>query len=488
MSLVDIESIFFVPLALLVYWLLPARRAAQNAWLLACSYVFYASWNIELLGLLIAGTLVDFAVGRYLANAASRVGPTSARYRRLALFCSLGLSLGALAYFKYKGFFSDSLSEFLAVLKLQSSVVVEKALLPLGISFYTLQRVGYILDVYWGRHPGCRSLLDFALFTSYFPQITAGPISRAAELLPQFGRSRRCSMDLLTKGAKAFLLGYALKAWAAESIGQQVVDPVFAAGTSYDTISHWLAIFGYAAQVFCDFAGYSLMAIGLSQSFGIALPQNFNFPFFSRSLPELWQRWHISLNRWLFDYIFTPLTTGSGWFRGRLDISLLLTFLASGLWHGANWTFVLWGVMQGLGMVLQRNWDERYRGWCRSNRSLVSVRRSAGYGMAAWALTLLFFVLSLVPFRSPDIHSAAAFFSGLGSTGGLNSLSIGINAAFAFAFVIAYHLMQLPRFMAWRQRFAELPGFMRGFIYGSAVVFLLLQAPQGRGVFIYQQF
>ena len=232
MSLIDIEAIFFAPFALLVYWLLPARRTAQNTWLLLCSYAFYASWSIDLLGLLVAGTLLDFAVGRYLASTGIRADGAALRRRRLALFCSLGFSVGALAFFKYRGFFAHSFNDLLAGFNLSASPSILQLALPLGISFYTLQRVGYILDVYWGRHPGCRSLLDFALFTSYFPQITAGPISRAAELLPQLGQARRWSPDQLTMGAKDYLLGYALKAWAGNTIGQQIVAPVFSASAS----------------------------------------------------------------------------------------------------------------------------------------------------------------------------------------------------------------------------------------------------------------
>ncbi len=488
MSLVDIEAIVFAPLALLVYWLLPARRTTQNAWLLLCSYAFYASWSIELLGLLVAGTLLDFSAGRYLAATASREDAATARRRRVVLFCSLGFSLGALAYFKYRGFFAHALNDLLAGFNLSAHSSILQLALPLGISFYTLQRVGYILDVFWGRHHGCRSLLDFTLFTSYFPQITAGPISRAAELLPQLEQARRWSLNQLTMGAKEFLLGYALKAWAGNTIGQQIVDPVFSASGSYDVFAHWLAIFGYAAQVFCDFAGYSLIAIGLSRSFGIVLPQNFNYPFLSRSLPELWRRWHITLNRWLFDYIFTPLTTSRGWFRNRLDLALLLTFLASGLWHGANWTFVIWGALHGVGMAMQRNWDERYRSRSRTDRSLISMRRSVGYTVAAWALTQLFFVVTLVPFRSPDFDTASAFLVYLGSSPGTQSVPVGVNAGLAFLFLIAWHLLKVPRIAELRQRIATLPDAVRGFAYGGAIVFLYLQTPPGSGAFIYQQF
>ena len=275
-------------------------------------------------------------------------------------------------------------------------------ILPLGISFYTLQRVGYILDVYWGRQAPCKSLMEFAVFCAFFPQLTAGPISRARELLPQLSAARRPDPQKLTDGALSFLTGFALAAWAANAIGARLVDPVFANPAAYTVASHWVGVAGYALQVFGDFAGYSLMAIGVARFFGIELPVNFNFPFLSRSLPELWRRWHITLNRWLFDFIFTPMTTSRGWFRGRIGVALMFTFLASGLWHGANWTFVAWGFLHGIGMVVNYQWDEFYKSLCRRDRSYVKKRQGHAYQFVAWLLTMAFFVVTLVPFRAPD--------------------------------------------------------------------------------------
>jgi D-alanyl-lipoteichoic acid acyltransferase DltB (MBOAT superfamily) len=486
MSFIEIEFLFFLPIVWVLHWLLPRRTAFQNAALLVSSYLFFAAWHWKVLGLVVGGTLVDYVVGSYLGR--TNASHESTVSRRIALTTSLVVSLGALAFFKYENFFASSINALLMQLGFASSLPVLKLALPLGISFYTLQRVGYILDVYWGRHAPARTFLEFAVFTSFFAQVTAGPISRASELLPQLQQSRRLTPDLLARGAGAFLMGYVLKGWAGDSIGNDVVNPIFERSAEFGMIAHWVGVGGYALQVFGDFAGYSLMAIGVGRLFGIELPVNFNFPFLSRSLPELWRRWHITLNRWLFDYIFTPLTTSHGWFRGRIDVALLVTFLASGLWHGANWTFVMWGALHGLGMVIHRRWDEAYRGLCRANRSWVQRRKSWWYAACAWLATIGFFVLTLVPFRSPDISSAAAYAERMfsGSVGGLPPM--GVNVMLAMLVMVGYHVAELKHFAWSRERFFALPAFVRGMAYGAVVVFLMIKTPIASGTFIYQQF
>jgi len=413
--------------------------------------------------------------------------PGSTRRRRLLLGLSLAVNLGALAYFKYEAFFATSLDELLASFGLSASVPVLHLLLPLGISFYTIQRIGYMVDVYWGRLPVCRSLLDYALFVAFFPQVTAGPISRGGQLLPQLAAPRRLEARWLAAGAGSFLLGYLLKGWAADLLGTSLVDPVFADPHAYSALSAWLGVIGYAAQVFADFAGYSLMAIGTARLFGIELPMNFDNPFLSRSLPEVWRRWHITLNRWLFDYIFTPLTTSKGWFRGRFDVALMLVFLASGLWHGAAWTFIAWGVMQGIGMVVHRHWDEWYRGQCRRDRRYVRWRQSAPYQFAAWALTVGFFVVSLVPFRAPSPALAWDYATRLFGAGGRH-VDPGLFGALALLTVIGLHLLALTPLRALRERFLALPPVVRGAVYGLTIAALILAVPTSRTAFIYQQF
>lgn len=488
MSFIEVEFALFLPLALLLYWLMPRRASLQNGVLILLSAAFYAAWDWRWLPLLWFGAVLDFVLARWIQR--DREGQPSRA--RLWLAISLIWNLGALGYFKYTNFFIDSAQDLLGLFGAEVSFGTLAIILPLGISFYTLQRIGYIVDVYQGRERACESLPNFVLFAGYFPQLTAGPIARASELLHQFQQPRRLLPENIARGSGEFLLGLALKAWVADTLGSLVVNPVFAAPTEFTTGTHWIAAFCYALQVFGDFAGYSLMAIGVSRLFGIELPVNFNFPFLSRSLPELWRRWHITLNRWLFDYIYGPLTTSRGWFRGRLDAALLLTFLASGLWHGAAITFVLWGVMHGIGMVVQRRWDETYRGWCRRDRRFVQWRKTAGYAAVAWLLTQLFFLLSLVPFRAPDGQSLREFATGLVHSSGQRSLSLPTTelggVLLAVTLVIIYHLTGTERFGKLWTRFLALPAPVRGAAYAVAVAYLIVFVPVGASTFIYRQF
>ena len=504
MSFVGIEFAFFLPALILAYWALPRRAAWQNGFLLAISYAFYASWSIRFVPLLLACTAVDYWAalsierGRLRRAAGEAAGDAAAvqageRLARFALGTSVAAGLGVLAWFKYVGFFADSLNTMLGTVGLDASVPVLRLLLPLGVSFFTLQKLGYVLDVYHGRIEPERSPLRFALFVAYFPQLTAGPISRAGSLLPQLARPRALAPALAASGAATFLLGYALKGWIADWAGPALVDPVFASPGEYSVLGHWMALVGYAIQVFCDFAGYSLLAIGTSRLLGIELPVNFDYPFLSRSLPEMWRRWHITLNQWLFDYIYNPLVTGGGRFRGRLDAGLMVVFLASGLWHGASLTFVLWGALHGAGMIVHRHWDTYYRGLCRKDRVWVKRRQAAWYGRTAWVLTQLFFLLTLVPFRAPGFGDMAGFARGLVTSAGsalpgIGSLPSLINLSGAFAFMVLYHLAATERGKATWRRFLALPAPVRGLAYGLGVVYLLLWVPVGSSTFIYRQF
>jgi alginate O-acetyltransferase complex protein AlgI len=483
MSVTNIEFLFFLPALLLLYWCGPRWRVYQNGLLLLASYLFFGSWHWHLLLLIIAGTWLDFYVSRQFVRE-----DLSAATRKRLLIVSLAFSLGSLCFFKYAGFFASAANDALMSIGIEQALPVLKLLLPLGISYWTLQRVGYVLDTYWRRIEPARSLLDFSLFVCFFGQLAAGPISRGAELLPQLQHPRRLEPHWISSGCFAFLLGYTLKAFVGEILGESLVSRAFASPELYSSFYLWLGVLAFAGQVFSDFAGYSLMAIGTARLFAIELPQNFNAPFISRSLPELWRRWHITLNRWLFEYIFTPLTTSRGWFRNRLDIGLLIVFAVSGLWHGAAWTFICWGIMHGVGMVVHRNWDVLYRGLCRRNRSFVTVRKSLPYSLCSWLLTIGFFVLTLVPFRAADIQVAKVYFFGLFDSAGTQVLSISPLAVLSFAFIAGMHIIALGPFKVLTDYYLRIPPLLRGVGYGLAVALLILIVPFSSGTFIYQQF
>jgi alginate O-acetyltransferase complex protein AlgI len=489
MTFTSLEFPIFFALVFALYWALPRRAHFQNALLLAVSYIFYASWYPRLVWIVALATAVDY----FAAIAIERYRGSPAKMRA-ALAVSLVYNLGQLAYFKYAGFFVFSLDRLLRASGLGGGFPTLKILLPLGISFFTFQKLAYVIDVYWERQKACRSPLAFASFVAFFPQLVAGPIVRAGDMLPQYESPRRLDTNRFADGASIFILGLVKKAFVADWLGQYVVDPIFKDQELYSTGGHWIALVGYAAQVFCDFSGYSEMAIGCGRFFGLELPRNFNYPFLSRTPIEMWRRWHITLNTWLFDYIYTPLTTGQNWMRGRLDLGFLVVFLASGFWHGARWTYALWGALHGVALIVHRQWDVFFRGLCRKDRSWVAVRKSVPYSLAAWFLTNAFFVLTLVPFRAPSLTAAGAYARAL--IGGKAGLLLPLEAprmraaslALCFAIVVGHHLLELGSGPGLRERFFAMPPLARGAAYGLVIVYLLLFVPVASGAFIYAQF
>jgi len=444
---------------------------------------------------LAAAVAVSFGAGLGIGAVAvpSAEGPEAAsakRKRKAILAVAIAAELGLLGVFKYAGFFAESMNALLSALGVPDAMPVLRLALPLGISYTTLIQVGYLLEVYWERAPACRDPLAYSVFVGFFPQLIAGPIGRARVLLVQYAVPRRLSPDTLASGAGAFLLGFVMKSFVADWIAPRVVDPVFADPSAFGPVALWIALLGYATQLFCDFAGYSLMAIGTGRLFGLELPENFRYPFLSKSLAEFWRRWHMSLNTWLFDYLFAPLTTGRSWFRGRAGAGFLVVFLVSGLWHGATWTYVLWGLAHGIALAIHNAYDEWYKRRCRKDRRWVAARKSTPYVLASWAITQVFFVLTLVPFRAANLGAAGDFASGLLGLGGGRGLDqrLGLQAAACVAFFAAYHLLEVGPGPAWKQRFAVLPAPVRGVAYGLVLAFLFVYVPVGASTFIYGQF
>jgi len=477
--------LLFLPLVLCAYWLAPRRAAWQNGILTAASWLFFWSWSPRVLPLLLLSTVANFFAARAIEAARPPEGAPAAASRRMGALLGLALAydLGQLVLFKYLGFFALAAGQLTGLFGLPLSIAVPRLAAPLGISFWTLSQVGYLVDVYHGRAAASRSPLGFAVFSAFFPHLQAGPIART-DLLDQLAAPRMLSVEDLRAGAARFLRGYVGRFLVAAVLGTVLVDPAFAHAGEVSTARHWLGLVAYAGQVFCDFAGYSEMALGCAQLFGIRLRENFDAPLLALNLLDLWRRWHMSLTNWLFDYIFTPLMTGEGWLRGRLDLGFLLAFLVSGLWHGAAWTFVLWGGLQGLGLIAHRHYDEWYRGMCRRDRSYVAVRKRKDYRLAAWAITQGYFVLSLVPFRAPSLHAAAVYASGMLGGG---SFAIErpdtpalLNLAASVGLFVFYH--------ATRGRTLGLPAPARGLAYGLLIVYLAIYMPVAQGTFIYAQF
>ncbi|MBS2039182.1 MBOAT family protein [bacterium] len=333
------------------------------------SCLFYAAWDWRYLGLLLAISGIDYW-------AASHLTPPRQRAHTAWLALSLATNLGALAYFKYRNF-------GLQVLGFEPSPA--ELVLPAGISFYTFKSLSYTLDVYRGKLKTCPRWSDYALFVSFFPDLIAGPLVRASIFLPQIQRDPPITRARLVVGANIFLQGLTKKILLADHLGE-LADPVFSNPSLFSVTSVWVGMTAFSLQIYCDFAGYSDMAIGTAHMLGYDLPMNFDRPYQSRNLVELWKRWHITLSEWIRDYCFVPLGGALATTRTR---NLLLVMLLVGLWHGPGWHFVFWGLLQGLALAfLHQTKRQRWRPWPRP---------------LAWAVTFLFWTLGGILFRSPDL-------------------------------------------------------------------------------------
>ena len=348
MTFNSLQYAAFLPLVLIAYWML--GRRAQNLLLLAASYVFYGAFDWRFLGLLVLSTLTDFVVGRMLE------GTDDDGRRRRIFLVSLAVNLGILGFFKYFDFFVTDGTRLLGQLGIEVSPPVLRILLPVGISFYTFHGISYAFDVYRRKIEPTRSLLDFAVFVAFFPQLVAGPIGRAHLQLPQFGRQRtRPDWPEARRAAVLILLGLFKKVAIADMLAPYV-NEAFSSPETTSALGLLVGVWAFAFQIYGDFSGYSDIARGSSSLLGISLPENFNQPYLSRSVTEFWRRWHISLSNWLRDYLYIPLGGNRG--RGLLTYrNLLLTMLIGGLWHGAALTFVVWGGLHGLYLAGERRFS-----------------------------------------------------------------------------------------------------------------------------------
>ena len=342
--------LFFFVVVYSLYRLLPHR--GQNILLLVASYFFYGWWDWRFLSLILLSTTIDFISGRIIGNAAPRQ-----RRRRIALCISVTTDLTILGFFKYFNFFAENLAAGLQQLGITTSIHHLQIILPVGISFYTFQAMSYTLDIYRGQLRPARSFLDFATFVAFFPQLVAGPIERAAHLLPQIQNPRTVTRAGIESGAWLIAWGLFKKCVIADNLAI-MVDGVFNGGTPTGAVA-LLAIYAFAFQIFCDFSGYSDIARGLGRLMGVDLMVNFNNPYFALNPKDFWARWHISLSSWLRDYLYIPLG-GNRKGPRRMYINLALTMLLGGLWHGAAWTFVAWGAFHGLLLVVYHAWSDRF--------------------------------------------------------------------------------------------------------------------------------
>ena len=337
------EFLLFFPLVCIVYFLL-RKRQIQNTFLLIASYYFYMNWKPVYAILILASTIITFFSGCWVEKL------TDIRRRKYVLWACLILNLGILFIFKYFNFINESVFQLLDVFGMRWKVPNLDVLLPVGISFYTFQAIGYSIDVYKGTIKAERDFFTYALFVSFFPQLVAGPIERAKNLLPQFHEQHFFNSQRAIDGFKQMLWGFFMKLCVADMLGNYV-DAVYNNVSQHNGASILLATVFFTFQIYCDFGGYSNIAIGAAKVMGFKLMENFRRPYLSQTIKEFWKRWHISLSTWFMDYVYIPLG-GNRVKYSRHLFNLMVTFMVSGLWHGANWTFVIWGALHGCYQVI----------------------------------------------------------------------------------------------------------------------------------------
>ncbi len=399
------NSWIFAPFLLIVLALhAPLGRRGQNVLLLVASYVFYGAWDYRFLFLLLASTVIDFELGLALAKARDLAR------RRSLLVMSVAVNLGILAFFKYSNFFIENARVLIEALGGSPGAMRGlEVILPVGVSFYTFQSLSYTIDIYRGELEPTDDFLDYAIFVAFFPQLVAGPIERASWLLPQVQKPRVRTRDDWVEGGWLILWGYFKKMVIADNLAGYV-DTAFNAASPPRGLACLVAIYAFAFQIYGDFSGYTDIARGLARWLGFDLQANFRLPYIARDPSEFWRRWHISLSSWLRDYLYVPLG-GNRHGRARTYRNLLLTMVLGGLWHGAAWTFVLWGTYHGVLLVVHRWWTERHPDRPAPPRHSIRSRVSAFFMFHAACLGWLFFRSSSVS-QASDILTGV--FSGLG--------------------------------------------------------------------------
>jgi len=337
----SIEFLLFLPVTFAVYWFWADRQRWQNLFIVAASYLFYGWWDWKFLLLIAFTTLCSYVCGLGIETYRG-----SARKSKAVCAFNIIINLAILGVFKYYDFFAVNFRDLMAVMGFEVDVVMLHLILPVGISFYTFQALSYTIDVYRGKMDVAHDIVAFFAFLSFFPQLVAGSIERAVNLYPQFLRRRSFDYDMAVEGCRMILLGMFKKIVIADGAAV-VVNMVFGNVEGYNASSLWIAALLFSFQIYGDFSGYSDIAIGVARLFGIKLMRNFNLPYLSRNVAEFWRRWHISLNTWFVDYIYIPLGGSRVGTRKTLR-NVVVVFLVSGLWHGANWTYIAWGAYHAL--------------------------------------------------------------------------------------------------------------------------------------------
>jgi alginate O-acetyltransferase complex protein AlgI len=466
------EFLVFYLIVFAAGWLVVGFPRLRIWLLLLASYYFYASNNGWIIGLLLISTQIDYTAG--LAIEAAQEQRTKRRWLVLSLVTNLGL----LGFFKYANFFAGAAFDAASAMGIPVAWETLDIVLPVGISFYTFQSMSYTIDVYHGRMKAERSWSQFAFYVAYFPQLVAGPIVRARHFIHQMYEPPRLTPQALEGGLQLIFKGLFKKLILADTLAIYV-DHAFGNAGTIGSVEAWIGLYAFAFQIYFDFSGYSDVAIGCARLMGFRLPPNFRRPYAAVSVTEFWRRWHLSLSYWLRDYLYKPL--GGNRMASKLGVyrNLMITMLLGGLWHGAAWTFILWGGLHGIMLVI-----ERALGWGR----LVRDYRARPVTRVAWAFVMFnFFAFTWLPFRAEGWSNMTDFIQALGRTGGEQTLSTGL--ALSAAIIAAGWVYMVIADMVPLRRYAlRLPVPINATAYALGVLAMVVFTSRGTTTFIYFAF
>jgi len=468
MLFTELRYLLFFGLVFAVHWLLRSN-ALRKRWLLLGSYVFYAGWDWRFCGLILLSTIVDFHAGRRLGAA------TTLGRKRAWLAFSLAVNLGLLGFFKYFNFFVESGAGLFHLFGWDYPLRTLEIVLPVGISFYTFQTLSYTIDIYRRALKPVDDFLDFALFVGFFPQLVAGPIVRAVDFLPQLGRPRRFGAIDFRACLTLFLIGFVKKACIADNLAP-VVDEYFADPGRFDAASAWIAILYYSVQFYCDFSGYSDMAIASAGLLGYRLRLNFYFPYFSLDIQDFWRRWHMSLSHWCRDYLFFSLM--KVWRKKQhVYLNIAVTMITIGFWHGAGWNFIAFGALHAAAMMVHIPWS---RGPSRK-RAVAAVMRWIGA-----PLTYFYCCATLIVFRLGELEPTGAALEGflLGRSPGPERLQTQF--ALLYPGFVAVHWIAYKGWLS--EPWKRLPAPVAHFLLGAGAALALQWAAKDYQPFLYFQF
>lgn len=468
MLFTSIEFFVFLPIVFALYWLLRRQLRWQNLLVVAASYLFYGWWDWRFLLLIAFTSACSYASGLLIG---------SNRWHKTALWGNIILNLAILGLFKYYDFFAVELANLLGC---SGDSVMLNLILPVGISFYTFQALSYSIDVYRGKLEPTRDIVAFFAYVSFFPQLVAGPIERATNLLPQFHRQRQFDYAMAVDGIRQMLWGFFKKVVVADNCAT-FVDDIWGDFAGQSSINMAVAAALFSIQIYCDFSGYSDIAIGCAKLFGIKLMRNFNVPYFSRDIAEFWRRWHISLTTWFRDYVYIPLG-GSRVAKWKVVRNTFIIFLVSGLWHGANWTFILWGAFHALlflPLILMGK-NRKYTDIVAADRWLPSIKE-----LGQMLLTFVLAALGWILFRSQSIGEAIDFYTSL-FTGGLSGANLPMRTIVFVAIMLLVEWLQRKR-----EHGLDMSGVRSGvirYIFYVCVLALIFVFGVFNETFIYFQF